>query len=56
MEMFGEQALIRKDRLELASIKATEECHLAVLDIESWQRISQIIRKVKLERRINFLR
>ena len=54
-DMFGEQAALR-DGVRSASVRATEDCHLAYLDKEDFDYIYQIHWKAKVDRGIQFLR
>lgn len=50
-DFFGEQAFVR-DLPRTASVRCTEDCHLAYLDKEAFLRIYHNIQKVKMDRRI----
>lgn len=54
-DMFGEQAAIR-DGVRSASVRATEDCHLAYLVKEDFDYLYQIHLKGKVDRGIQFLK
>ena len=54
-DMFGEQAALR-DGFRSASVRATEDCHLAYLSKEDFDHLYSIHMKAKVDRGIQFLK
>ena len=54
-DMFGEQAALR-DGVRSASVRATEDCHLAYLSKDDFDHLYQMHWKGKTDRGINFLK
>ena len=53
--MFGEQAALR-DGIRSASVRTTEDCHLAYLEKEDFDHLYKVMLKGKVDRAIQFLR
>ena len=54
-DMFGEQAALR-DGYRSASVRTTEDCHLAYLEKEHFDHLYNVHLKAKVDRAIQFLR
>ena len=54
-DQFGEQALLR-DNIRSASVRCTQDTHLAYISSEDFQKIYDNIMKVRYDRRIQFLK
>ena len=54
-DMFGEQAALR-DGHRSASVRTTEDCHLAYLTKEDFDHLYNVHMKAKVDRAIHFLR
>ena len=55
LDWFGEQASLRESK-RTASVRATEDTHLAYIEKEDFLRIYNSIMKAKQDRRIQFLK